>query len=146
MFSLLSKYQDYGSFKMMKNEDLRFVCNAPNDKVGVYVVYEVKEGAKYPIYIGSSGHIKNDGNIHVRKTGKGGIYGRIVYGHQFSKEMRYISWVKKMINEGIEELEVHWFTTFDGANCADSPSYAEYYILQEFYNKYKCLPRWNLKF
>ncbi|OYQ38346.1 hypothetical protein CHU92_05405 [Flavobacterium cyanobacteriorum] len=132
-----------GSFTFTPQEDLFAKCNAPQDKSGVYVVYKVGGSSKEIIYIGSSGHIKPNGDIAVRSSGKGGIKGRIVYGHQF-KDKRIRSWKNQMIIDNIELLEIDWFVTYCDKN-RDSPLYVEINLLHEFYKNNNVLPKWNLK-
>ncbi len=145
ILKLLDKYNLNGSFTFSLGESLHKVCTAPNDHCGVYLVFEILNTPKKLLYIGSSGHITNDGLIHIRKTGGGGLKGRIVNGHQFNKEKRFICWPKKMVEENIEVLEIHWYVTFI-SGFTDSPSYVEYSLLQHYFNTEKVLPRWNKKF
>ena len=129
-------------------DDLKEVCNAPKNKSGIYQFYDITNGGKELIYIGCSGHIKKDGQISTRKTGGGGIYGRIVNGHQFGKEKRHISIPKEMKKENIQILEVEWIITFEESieNIKYSPIYVESYLLQRYYEENGKLPKWNLKF
>lgn len=138
------KYNDSFVFKI--DDSLKEVCNAPRDQCGVYQVFEITNNTKKLIYIGSSGHIKNDGKFHIRKTGGGGIRGRIVNGHQFNKEKRRLSWPKQMKLENISELEIHWYVTYVNDEVKDSPCYVEYCLLQGYFNLHYKLPKWNLKF
>jgi hypothetical protein len=87
MFELLNAYVNKGSFRFKSNQSLLFQCNAPSDEAGIYLVYDMTNG-KELIYVGSSGHIINNGEKHVRRSGGGGIKGRVVNGHQFNNEKR----------------------------------------------------------
>lgn len=129
-------------------DDLKYSCNAPKDKSGVYLFYDITNGKKELIYIGCSGHIKNDGSISTRKTGQGGIYGRIVNGHQFGKIKRFQSLPLEMKKEKIEIIEVKWLITFDEKNDNHnySPIYIESYLLQRYFEEKSKLPKWNIKF
>lgn len=130
---------------LFDGSSLEKVCNAPTKESGVYFVFENKIDFKEIIYIGSSGHISNDGKIAVRTTGGGGLNGRLVNGHQFRKIKRKISWPNQMKKEHIKMLEIHWFVTFDEKNKF-SPSYVEFNLLHEFFLINNKLPRWNQKF
>lgn len=141
----LSKYSESGKFIYNQNDDLRLVCNASKSKSGVYLMYNCD--TKELLYIGCSGHIKNDGEISTRKTGGGGLYGRIVNGHQFGKMKRYEALPQKMKEENIAQIEIIWYVTFDEkANLKHSPTFVESNLLQEYFEKNNRLPRWNLKF
>ena len=74
----------------MKN--LKNVCNAPKNKSGVYIVYELKNGKIELVYIGSSGKVQNNGEIKHRNDG---LYDSIVNGHQFGKTPGKESWKQK---------------------------------------------------
>ena len=87
----LRKYKETGHFLFKVNDKLETVCNAPNDKAGVYLVYALKDNDKHLIYVGSSGHIDNAGKLSIRKTGGGGIKGRIVNGHISLVKLRDIN-------------------------------------------------------
>ena len=64
----LNKYTDKGNFTLTIDDKLQLVCNAPNDKSGVYLVYD---NNKELIYIGRSGRVKKDGTLFIRKAGLG---------------------------------------------------------------------------
>lgn len=125
---LLLKYKDHSTFYFSHGESLRNKCNAPDDKAGVYLVYGVSESERELIYIGSSGHICNDGHIHIRSSGGGGIKGRIVNGHHFNNEKRFRCWPKQMKNEGIDILEIQWYVTHY-PDFIESPCFVEHYLL-----------------
>ena len=141
----LRKYKDTGHFLFNVNDNLEKVCNAPNDKAGVYLVYALKDNDKHLIYVGSSGHIDNAGKLSIRKTGGGGIKGRIVNGHQFGKIKRHKSWPTQMQRDSIDCLEIHWFVTHNN-DFKESPSYIEYSLLREHFIANNVLPKWNKKF
>lgn len=75
MFEELDKYKSNGHFFFSGNEELKSVCNAPINGIGVYVVYALKSGKIDLIYIGSSGKILQSGKKKIRI---GGITDRIV--------------------------------------------------------------------
>lgn len=141
MFEELDKYKSNGHFFFSENEELKSVCNAPINGIGVYVVYALKGGKIEPIYIGSSGKILQSGKKKIRI---GGIADRIVNGKQFG-EPRRKSWKSKMIAENIEAIDVYWYETFD-KNNNDIPSTIEGILIQRFYDIYGVLPKWNKEF
>jgi hypothetical protein len=120
---------------------LRKVCNAPEDKMGVYVIYALKNGLKELIYIGCSGKVNSDGSPIIRIRG---MKSRLVDGKQF-KEPRRKSWKKQMANEKIDALEIHWFVTLDCTH-KDLPAYVEAKLIQEYFSQNGKLPRWNKNF
>src|ERR1044071_3252823 len=107
----LTKYKEHGHFFFQPTQQLRDVCNAPSDKSGVYIIYELRRGKVNLIYIGCSGRQKKDGTMFIRKAGLGGLRDRLVNGHQFGKTPRRISWPIQMTTEGIEALDIYWFAT-----------------------------------
>ena len=52
MFDELEKYKNNDHFFFDEREPLSEVCNAPKDKSGVYVVYELVRGKVNLVYIG----------------------------------------------------------------------------------------------
>jgi len=107
MFDELNKYKNTNHFFLRVDDKLPKVCNAPNDKSGVYLVYALARGKIDLIYIGRSGKRASDGIISIRKAGLGGLKDRIVNGHQFGKVPRRISWLNQMKIERIEALDVY---------------------------------------
>lgn len=91
------------------------------------------------INIGCSGKVQNDGQIKHRV---GGMYDRIVNGHQFGKTPRKKSWNQKLTDEGIDALDVYWYETVN-KDVFDIPAFVEAQILQRFLEVYGRLPRWN---
>jgi hypothetical protein len=145
VWNIVSTYKEHSFFHFSPKDQLKAVCNAPSDKAGIYIVYGCFNGERELIYIGSSGHVTNDGSIHVRTSGLGGIKDRVVNGHHFNKEKRNISWPRQMIAEKIEMLEIHWYVTHN-ADLIHSPCYVEHCLLHAYLNAEKRLPRWNKKF
>jgi hypothetical protein len=141
MLEELDKYKSNGHFFFSENEELKLVCNAPINGIGVYVVYALKGGKIELIYIGSSGKILQNGKKKIRI---GGIADRIVNGKQFG-EPRRKSWKSKIIAENIEALDIYWHETFDKKNN-DIPSTIEGILIQRFYDIYGVLPKWNKEF
>ncbi len=50
MFDELTKYNNNNHFFFTEKEELENVCNAPKDKSGVYIVYELKNGRIELVY------------------------------------------------------------------------------------------------
>ncbi len=139
MFDELTKYKNNNHFFFTANEELENVCNAPKDKNGIYLVYELKNGRIELVYIGSSGKIQNDGKIKHRT---GGLYGRIINRHQFWEIPIKKSWKQKLINEKIDALDIYWYVTVDSENI-DIPFFVETTVMQRFFEVNGRLPRWN---
>jgi hypothetical protein len=55
MFGILSKYKKTDHFFFNPTDLLYEVCNAPDDRDGVYLVYELKDTKINLVHIGSSG-------------------------------------------------------------------------------------------
>ncbi|MEM7180213.1 MAG: hypothetical protein AAF518_04835 [Spirochaetota bacterium] len=144
MFDELKKYKNQDHFFFSAEQELSKVCNAPKDRSGVYIVYELKKGRVELVYIGCSGKVQNDGSIKHRSSGGGGLYGRIVNGKQFGN-IRKKSWKQKLIVEKIEAIDVYWYDTFNSP-LKHIPAFVEATIIQLYYKQNKCLPRWNVKF
>ena len=146
MFEILSKYVDVGEFIFGIDQSLRQVCNAPNNKSGIYLLYDnsIKNNSAL-IYIGRSGQIDKDGEMFIRKSGLGGMRDRIVNGHQFGKIPRYRSWPKQMELDKINNIYINWFVTHSN-EYVDCPRQVEKYLLKQYFNKISNLPRWNRSF
>ncbi|MCH7612940.1 MAG: hypothetical protein IIB45_06220 [Candidatus Marinimicrobia bacterium] len=139
MFDELEKYKNNDHFFFDERISLSEACNAPKDKSGVYVVYELVRGKVNLVYIGSSGKMMNNGNIKHRV---GCLYDRLVNGKQFGKPRRH-SWGEKLIEEKIDALDIYWYDTF-AEN--DIPASVEGILIQTYFNAYGCLPKWNKEF
>jgi len=142
MFDELEKYENNDHFFFTSKEELENVCNAPKNKSGIYLVYELKNGRIELVYIGSSGKVQNNGQIKHRN---GGLYDRIVNGHQFGKIPRKKSWKQKLVKEKIEALDIYWYDTINTEN-PDIPVFVEATVIQRFFEINKHLPRWNKEF
>lgn len=138
----LIKYNTHGHFSFTRNDSLKDKCNAPTDKIGVYIVYIKGGGKRELIYIGISGRISKTGEIICRKSGLGGIKDRLVNGHQFGKIPRKTSWSTQMGREDIKKIQINWYVTADDL-CRDKPRDIERELLSLYLNKHKELPRWN---
>ena len=142
MFKELKKYKNQNNFTFNIENELSEVCNAPQDGNGIYLVYDVSGDEKELVFVGSTGTIQNNGEIKLRV---GGIYDRLVNGQQFGKLSRRKAWPIQMKKENIENLEIHWYETFN-ENTKHIPTYVEGLILQLFLDKNNVLPRWNVAF
>ena len=141
MYKELTKFKTTNHFIFTPENQLDEVCNATEGS-GLFLVFQVKEDAKELIMVGSTGTVQNNGTL---KSKNGGLYDKIVNGHQFAKTGRKYSWPSRMKLEKIETLEVHWFETFGGKHKV-IPTYVEGQILQIHLNEFGCLPKWNIAF
>lgn len=138
----LEKFTVKGNFTFTQEDNLEAVCNASDNASGVFVVYAIEAGAKELIMVGSTGTVQNDGTL---KSKNGGLYDKIVNGHQFAKTGRKYSWPAQMKIENIDTLEVFWFETFNESTKA-IPTSVEGQVLQNFLDESGKLPRWNVAF
>lgn len=142
MFDKLKKYKYNDYFHFKESDRLSKACDAPTDKSGIYIVYELKGSEEELIYIGRSGKKLDDGSMFIRGGKLGGMKERIVNGHQFEKDARKRTWPKQMRQEGITLLKVHWYITHN-EDYTDCPRSIETNLLKLFFTKYGRLPRWN---
>lgn len=142
MYKELKKFKSQNSFSLTIENNLEEVCNAPESASGVFLVYAVDGEAKELIMVGSTGTIQNDGTL---KSKNGGLFDKIVNGHQFAKTGRKYSWPAQMKLENIERLEVYWYETYNQKNKV-IPTFVEGQILQNYLDETGKLPRWNVAF
>lgn len=142
MYKELKKFKNQNSFIFNVDDNLEIACNTSENVNGVFLVYEVKEELKELIMVGSTGTIQNDGSL---KSKSGGMFDKIVNGHQFAKTGRKYSWPAQMKIENIEKLEIFWYDTFNDKNKI-IPTFVEVQILQNFLDETGKLPRWNVAF
>ena len=142
MYKELKKFKTNNSFNFTINDNLEEVCNAPQNGSGLFLVYTVDGEEKELIMVGSTGTVQNDGTL---KSKNGGLFDKIVNGHQFAKTGRKYSWPTQMKLEKIELLEVFLFETFN-AKTKSIPTSIEGSILQNFLDENSKLPRWNVAF
>ena len=138
MFSEIEQYENNGHFFFDGETHIKDVCNAPKSGVGIYLVYALKNGKIELIYVGSIGKITKEGFIKTRKEG---MYDKIVKGVQFG-EIRNKAWKKQLFIEDIEALDVYWYETFNKKHI-DIPTVVAGNIIQQFFNIYGKLPKWN---
>ena len=142
MYKELKKFKTNNSFNFTTNDNLEEVCNASENGSGVFLVYSVVGEEKELIMVGSTGTVQNDGSL---KSKNGGLYDKIVNGHQFAKTGRKYSWPAQMKLEDIERLEVTWYDTFND-KVKVIPTFVEGQVLQNFLDEKGSLPRWNVAF
>jgi hypothetical protein len=142
MYKELKKFKKTSSFTLTQNDNLELVCNAPQEGSGVFLVYQVEEENSQLIMVGSTGTIQNDGTL---KSKNGGLYEKIVNGHQFAKTARKYTWLSQMKLEHINKLEVFWFETFN-EKTKSIPTFVEGQVLQLFLDENGTLPKWNVAF
>ena len=138
----LKKYKSTNSFLFTTDLNLEEVCNAPDGASGVFLVFDASNEEKQLIMVGSTGTVQNDGTLKVKS---GGLYDKIVNGHQFAKTGRKYSWPAQMKLENIERLEVVWYDTFND-KVKVIPTFIEGQVLQNFLDEKGSLPRWNVAF
>ena len=142
MYKELKKFKTQNTFSFTQEDSLETVCNAPEAGSGVFMVYAVDGEEKELIMVGSTGTVQNDGTL---KSKNGGLYDKIVNGHQFAKTGRKYSWPAQMKLENIERLEVSWYETFNENNKAITTA-VEGQMLQNYLDEKGTLPRWNVAF
>jgi hypothetical protein len=142
MYKELKKFKTKNNFTFTANDNLEVVCNAPEKGSGIFLVFDVTEETKELIMVGSTGTIQNDGTL---KSKNGGLFDKIVNGHQFAKTGRKYSWPSQMKLENIDRLEVYWYDTFNEKTKV-IPTFVEGQILQLFLEENQKLPRWNVAF
>jgi hypothetical protein len=138
----LKKYKKTNSFTLTLENNLEEICNAPDGASGVFLVFDASTDAKELIMVGSTGTVQNDGTLKVKS---GGLYDKIVNGHQFAKTGRKYSWPAQMKIENIEALEVVWYETFNEKTKA-IPTFVEATVLQNHLSENGKLPKWNVAF
>ena len=138
----LKKYKSTNSFLLTVDGNLEEVCNAPDGASGVFLVYDASNDEKQLIMVGSTGTVQNDGTLKVKS---GGLYDKIVNGHQFAKTGRQYSWPEKKKKEAIESLEVVWYETFT-EKVKGIPTFVEATVLQSYLTENGTLPKWNVAF
>ena len=142
MYKELKKFKVKNQFSFSIDDSLEAVCNATAAGSGIFLVYAVDGEEKELLMVGSTGTIQNDGTL---KSKNGGLFDKIVNGHQFAKTGRKYSWPAQMKLEKIERLEVYWYETFNDKNKV-IPTFIEGQILQNFLDENGKLPRWNVAF
>lgn len=140
MNSILGKFSDKGTFIFKVTDSLSEVCNAPDNKNGVYLLFRTIDGKKELIYVGISGLLQPDGSV---KTRKGGMRDRLINGKQFEeRKARRHAWPNKMKEDLIEEIYIDWYVTIDDV-IFDIPRDLERMLLEKHLELHSRLPLWN---
>ncbi|MBF0695697.1 MAG: hypothetical protein IR153_11655 [Flavobacterium sp.] len=142
MYKELKKFKSKGEFTFTPTDNLEEVCNATQTGSGIFLVYNVDGDEKELIMVGSTGTVQNDGTL---KSKNGGLFDKIVNGHQFAKTGRKYTWPTQMATENLSRLEVYWYETFTEKTKV-IPTYIEGQILQNFFAENDRLPKWNVAF
>lgn len=137
MFDELLKYKSKDHFFYQSTDALEEVCNAPADKDGVYIVYELKGGRINMVYIGSS-----ESGSRINLKGLAGLSKSIINGPESEKAPRTQTWPIKMMVENIDALDIYWWVTYKG-NLKDSPAQLQRQLLSIYQNVNGGLPKWN---
>lgn len=140
MYKELEKFTVTNQFLFNIDDSLEQVCNA-SEGSGVFLVYAVGD-EKELIMVGSTGTVQNNGALKIKN---GGLFDKIVEGHQFAKTGRKYSWPAQMKKEAISALEVVWYETFNN-EVESIPTAVEGQVLQSFLDENGRLPRWNVAF
>ena len=140
MFDALNKYRKNGHFFFNPTESLEQACNAPDDKDGVYLVYELKNGRITLVYVGASG----DRSVSFVKGGSYGLKQSIIKGPPTADGETWEQTLPiKMFSENIEALDIYWWATYYG-KFNDHPQMVQEEILAIHRYMFGELPRWNL--
>lgn len=143
IFDQLNKYRKNDHFFFRATDSLAEVCNAPDDKDGVYLVYELKDGGVTLVYIGSSGE-KMPG--YAIREGLVGIYTDIIFGSGSAKVRNSERWPVKMLSENIEALDIYWWVTYNGNNYSgDHPEDVKRSLFRAHKKIFGALPKWNTR-
>lgn len=140
ILSKLNSYKEKGTFLLKQTDSLCAVCNAPKNCSGIYLIYVIVNGKRDLIYIGTSGRKGPDGKIIHRKDG---LRGRFLTG-KTDGVLRKIAWPNRMLNQNIQELEIHWYVTY-GMHDQDFPRDLEIGLLTQYKAENGRLPKWNKK-
>ena len=138
MFDALNKYKIHDHFFLTATGSLEEVCNAPDDKDGVYIIYELKNGHVTMIYVGTS----EAHSIGYSKDSLFGLKQAILKGVPVENEPRSQSWPVKMLSENIDALDIYWYVTYKG-NLRDHPIDLQSRLLISYMRIYGEVPPWN---
>ena len=139
MFDELNKYKTKDHFFFKATDSLAEKCNAPDDKDGVYLVYELKNGRISLVFIGTSGD-KIPG--YAIKEGLLGLYTNFLHGPDSEKTPRSQSWPVKMLSENIDALDIYWWVTYKN-NRGDHPADIKRSIRRKHKAMFGEPPIWN---
>ncbi len=140
MFGIVEKYRSEGHFFFRPTDSLAEVCNVPEKRNGVYLVFQLKDGHVDLVYVGASAtrnHIfEKDDMLGLRETVINGI------GQQDGS--RNQQWAVRMLAEGIDALDIYWYVTYSG-NLKNHPEGVQSMVLFQYSQIYGEFPPWNDK-
>lgn len=149
----LRKYKIMGYFIFTHKEEFRLKCNAPTDTNcgGIYCIYDITDGKDKLLYIGVSGQKDNNGELKGRKSGLGGMKDRIVngdhpklkYDENGKRIKRHKAFPLLMESEGIKQIKVRWYITYDGKNYFDFPTEVEKVLIEKYTINHNTKPQWH---
>lgn len=139
----LEKYDRSDWFSFKPHESLEIKCNAPTNYSGVYMIYSYRDNFEELIYIGSSGQMRN-GVLTTRQSGLGGMKDRLVNGYhpKFGKIRRKKAFPEHMKQEGITQINIYWWVTWDETN-KDVPTEIEGLLKNIYFTKHRRHPIWH---
>ena len=140
MFDIVEKYRTKGHFFFKPIDSLAEVCNVPEKRNGVYLVYQLKDGHVDLVYIGASA-IRTYGYV---KDELFGLRESIINGIGPQDEPRSQAWAVKMLAEGIDALDIYWYVTYSG-NLKNHPEGVQSMVLFQYAQIYDEFPAWNDK-
>lgn len=132
-----ASFPKHDQFLLRRDEPLRRIIKeacVPN-AYGVYLVYAGLQCTGYPIYIGKSGTMKQDGSWKTQ-----GLAGRLVARQ--GQTSRDVFFQNVMRERGYEALAFLWFVTHDGKRGL-LPCLVEAQLLQRYYEQKCHLPLLN---
>lgn len=136
MFDVLSGYKS-DHFFFTGDKELEEVSNAPREGMGIYLVYELKNGHINLVYVGAVGKLKHTG----RKIAKKGFFEEMVNGKHFGGK-RSETWKQKLKKEKIDALDIYWYETYN-QNIKDIPAFVQGQVIQTHFDMQGRLPAWN---
>ena len=122
MFDELTKYKEKNHFFLSPSDNLVKVCNVPENKSGIYIIYALKNGGIELVQIACSNE-----NEAIR--------------NQIIKQQFF--WRSKMQKENIEALDIYWYITQTSESLNDPGKIKEKLLIthQEIYGY---APGWNI--
>jgi len=138
MFDELNKYKNQGHFFFQKGNALSVQSEDVPDLPGVYYILRLARGRVDIVYIGRYGTVLQNGDFKNQML-RNGINGE----QDVMKNQKYFE--KKMVQEGIDGLDIYWFVTVD-KHHQDLPGFVAGQIMQRYFDIHGCLPSWNKEF
>lgn len=139
MFKILNKYKIQGKFILELKTKLSKVCNDVNNEPGVYLIYRNSVHDKNLLYIGKAGTFDNQKNDFRKQNLKKRI--KNIRGNMRSEKF----YIQQMRRNKITRLIFKWYITIDH-KVKHIPLYTESVLLQEYFEKFRKLPSWNICF